>query len=277
MADWPTTLVSRPFTPADSATVGTWRYFGRWQVYDLSPAATLSADDGYTAIADALDGTLIGFFCTGIEARVPGLAPRPGVTDIGIGLAPCWTGRGHGHAFGTAVLAAVGREQALRAVVQEWSLRSRRFLHRLGFTETGEHRCVQMGRTITYTVLLRTRDQLTSNVYSALDPITRDEATAAMRSTDRRSTVEAILRLSLHDPDPAWATTRALELTESPDCEVRGAAATASGHIARLHGGIDRERVIPALRRLAADPATAGRAADALDDISMFTRRSEMP
>jgi hypothetical protein len=108
------------------------------------------------------------------------------------------------------------------------------------------------------------------STYQKLDPIGRDEAETMLASTDAYAATEAILRLALHDPDGAWVTDRALALLQSPDADTRAVAATALGHIARIHHTIDTERVIPALQRLTDNPATAGRAEDALDDIAMF-------
>ncbi|MFC8527337.1 GNAT family N-acetyltransferase [Nocardia sp. NPDC057227] len=143
---WPPTLRIRPWTPADGQAVARWRYPGRSAVYDITEPPT-----GYTAVA-APDGTLLGFYCTGIEARVPGLAAVPGVTDLGVGLHPRWVGRGHGRAFAEAVLNSVRREHpdtAIRAVVQEWNARSRRFLENAGCAAISRHEA----RGIRYVVL----------------------------------------------------------------------------------------------------------------------------
>ncbi|MBH0777018.1 hypothetical protein [Nocardia bovistercoris] len=110
------------------------------------------------------------------------------------------------------------------------------------------------------------------STYQRLDPIERDEATALLESAEGPVVVETILRLALHDPDGEWVTERALALIDNPSADVRNSAATALGHIARIHRGIDRERVVPTLQRLLDDPETAGRAEDALDDIAMFAR-----
>ncbi|UGT62709.1 GNAT family N-acetyltransferase [Nocardia asteroides] len=142
---WPATLRTRSMTPADGQAVARWRYPGPAAVYDITEPPI-----GYTAVA-APDGTLLGFYCTGPEARVPGLAAVPGVTDIGVGLHPRWVGRGHGRAFAETVLAAVRREfpdTAMRAVVQEWNGRSRRLLENLGFTAIARHEAAGIGYVV---------------------------------------------------------------------------------------------------------------------------------
>ncbi|MEU0504360.1 HEAT repeat domain-containing protein [Nocardia sp. NPDC005998] len=112
------------------------------------------------------------------------------------------------------------------------------------------------------------------STYQRLDPIERSEAIAQLESSESQVVAETILRLALHDPDAGWVTDRALALLESSDYSVRASAATALGHIARIHRSIDSSRVVPALQRLLNDPATAGRADDALDDIAVFAPSS---
>jgi ribosomal-protein-alanine N-acetyltransferase len=129
----------RPLTAAQGEVMAQWRYPGPWAVYDvtgpLDPAA------GFFAVLDE-DGEVAGYACFGLEARVPGLAERPGVLDVGVGMRPDLTGQGRGRAFAEAVLAhchAVAGTGRLRAVVQEWNARSRSLLTGLGFVETGTH------------------------------------------------------------------------------------------------------------------------------------------
>jgi ribosomal-protein-alanine N-acetyltransferase len=148
---WPAALVVRPLTAADAAEIATWRYPAPWQVYDSGPEL-LRAEDGYQAVAGG--GVLVGFCCSGGEARVPGLAEAPGILDIGVGMNPAGTGSGHGLAFGRAVLGHFG-PIPLRAVVQSWNERSLRLTRKLGFTETGRHSCRQNGLDVEYRVLVR--------------------------------------------------------------------------------------------------------------------------
>lgn len=152
---WPDRLVLRPLTADDARRIARWRYAGPWRVYDSrQDDPPLTAAAGYLAVVGE-DGRLVGYCCTGGEARVPGLAERPGVLDVGVGMAPEWVGRGHGGAFADAVLAAVADGRRLRAVVQSWNQRSLRLLDRLGFVHTGPHVCVQDGRKVEYVVLER--------------------------------------------------------------------------------------------------------------------------
>jgi [ribosomal protein S18]-alanine N-acetyltransferase len=127
-----------PLTGADADAIDRWRYPGPDAVYDPGPGP-LDADDGYVALHDAADGMLVGFLCTGAEARVPGVAPEPGVVDLGVGLRPDLVGGGWGRAVAGAALELARRTSpgadTARAVVLTWNTRSRRALARAGFTE----------------------------------------------------------------------------------------------------------------------------------------------
>ncbi|CAM4486271.1 GNAT family N-acetyltransferase [Nocardia ninae] len=155
---WPDRLAVRPFTRSDARQVAGWQYAGPWQIYDFGSAdddELPSAADGYTAVADADTDRIVGFFCIGPEARVPGLDEDPAVVDLGVGMDPQWVGRGHGGHFGTTVLAQLRRDYPatpVRVVIQSWNTRSRQLFRRLGFVERGGHHCVQNGRSVAYTV-----------------------------------------------------------------------------------------------------------------------------
>lgn len=139
-----TAQVIRPMSVADAAAVAAWRYRDRWAVYDLPSADALLPElADYRVFADegVIEADIVGFFCTGAAARVPGLAEDPAVVDVGVGMNPARVGQGGGAAFGRAVLAQVAREhpgRSLRAVVQAWNERSLRLCRRLGFVEVGE-------------------------------------------------------------------------------------------------------------------------------------------
>ncbi|TWS24365.1 hypothetical protein FK268_12285 [Tsukamurella sputi] len=61
-----------PLRPGDGEAIAAWRYEPPWDVYDLAPDEAPTADEGYLGVYDG--DVLLGFFCTGEEARVPGLA-----------------------------------------------------------------------------------------------------------------------------------------------------------------------------------------------------------
>ena len=81
---------------------------------------------------------------------------------------------------------------------------------------------------------------------------------------------ETLVRVALRDSDWWWVQEHCLRLTAATDPDVRRVAATCLGHLARIHGQLDLDRVEPRLRELRADAEVCGSAKDALDDIQQF-------
>jgi [ribosomal protein S18]-alanine N-acetyltransferase len=158
LTHWPDGLEVRSWTPADAQSVAGWRHPGRWSVYDQRDGDGMTAAGGYRAVVAADDGRLIGFYCVGGEALVPGVEPDAEVVDLGVGMAPVYAGNGRGNAFLQAVLDDLGRQlraKPVRALIQTWNGRSLSLARRFGFLEVGTHRCVQDGSEIDYTVVVR--------------------------------------------------------------------------------------------------------------------------
>ncbi|SDS82478.1 GNAT family N-acetyltransferase [Actinoplanes derwentensis] len=152
---FPSELTVRPLTVEDARLIAGWRYDGPWKVYDSRPDDGLMSDNpDYLAVAGARGGPLVGFCCSGFEARVPGLEAEDGVLDIGIGMDPALVGLGHGARFFGAVLehfrGTTGGHR-LRAVVQSWNERSLRMTRSAGFVPVGEHVCGQVRYTVVVT------------------------------------------------------------------------------------------------------------------------------
>lgn len=139
----------------EAADVAGWRYEGDWSVYDLSTPIL----DDLTSYYVVVDGErLIGFFCTGVEARVAGMSEEPATLDVGMGMNPKFVGRGHGARFGGAVLEYLAIRNpgvTLRAVVQSWNERSLRLTRQLGFQDAGELTVDQAGQPVAYRVVRR--------------------------------------------------------------------------------------------------------------------------
>src|SRR5262252_4925176 len=91
----------RPFTEQDALTMAQWRYPEPYAAYDLDPwnrevlAALLRPENQYYAILS--EDEVIGFFCLGEDARVPGWSYEGAALDIGMGLRPVLTDLGNGH------------------------------------------------------------------------------------------------------------------------------------------------------------------------------------
>jgi hypothetical protein len=83
---------------------------------------------------------------------------------------------------------------------------------------------------------------------------------------------KALIAAALHDPDRIFVETYIEKLLRNDDPWIRGVAAIAAGHVARIHRELNIDRIVPLIRDLLNDPRTSGNAQDALDDIGIFLR-----
>jgi len=138
-----------------------WRYPAPYSAYDLDSqdptvlAELLRPENRYHAILRGNE--MIGFFCLGPDACVPGWHYDDSALDVGMGLRPDRTGQGKGYLCLTAILAFVGHEspgRVLRATVLAWNQRAFRVCQRAGFRpvatfkkkDAGGHDCIVLLR-----------------------------------------------------------------------------------------------------------------------------------
>lgn len=109
-------------------------------------------------------------------------------------------------------------------------------------------------------------------MYELIKPIDKSRARKLLASDDRDVICRTLVSVAMFEDDRAWAQAQCLKFARHEDSSVRGAAATGLGHIARVHGAIDEDEVVPVVRELLhdSDPATRGKAEDALSDFSTF-------
>jgi len=105
-----------------------------------------------------------------------------------------------------------------------------------------------------------------------LSPIRRDVAVRWLASEEPTLVMYALLRLSLHGPDFAFAERMALKHATHPDEWVRRNAAAALSHVARLHGSIDLDAVMTTLVKMLDDPEASGWADDSLDELEIYMK-----
>lgn len=98
----------------------------------------------------------------------------------------------------------------------------------------------------------------------------KDALEDALTSTDEKYLCDVLLSIALHHSDWEWAQNKCLEKLKSKSPGVRGLAATCLGHIARIHGKLDRGRVVSTLMAHLSDGLIAGQVEDALEDIGIF-------
>lgn len=104
------------------------------------------------------------------------------------------------------------------------------------------------------------------------DARSRPELQADLDSRNRERVSSALISAALNDPDRAWVEALIVQFIANDDPWIRGVAALAAGHVARIHGDLD-VRIAPLVEALLVHPETSGKARDALDDIKMFSRR----
>ncbi len=132
----------RTLNAADAEQICIWRYQPPYDFYNIGESSIRELlDPAHHGLAvDDQTGRLVGFFTFGNSARVRG-ATRAGLykepaLDIGLGMRPELTGKGHGFAFVDAGL-HYAREQfrpeCFRLVVAAFNSRAIRVYERAGF------------------------------------------------------------------------------------------------------------------------------------------------
>lgn len=104
------------------------------------------------------------------------------------------------------------------------------------------------------------------------DPsMSHEEAVRLLDSGLETNIVAALLSIGLNQQDRIWAQTICLKYLDRGTEQVVAAAITALGHIARRHGELDMNAVMPALNIAKTKfPALEAIVADTLDDIEVF-------
>lgn len=84
--------------------------------------------------------------------------------------------------------------------------------------------------------------------------------------------VTGLVSIGMSEEDPVWAQTICLQYLSSETKAIAASAITALGHIARRHGRLDTETILPELENLKRRmPSLRGIIEDTIDDIEMFT------
>ncbi len=133
-----------PLSVENAQEITTWRYDPPYDLYDIAPehlSGLLNPDYDYHQVMDP-KGSLVGFCCFGLDARVPGgdyQQNEPVVLDIGVGLRPDLTGKGLGLDFLSDILDFAGNRfqpEYFRVTIADFNQRSQKTFQRLGFEET---------------------------------------------------------------------------------------------------------------------------------------------
>ena len=113
-------------------------------------------------------------------------------------------------------------------------------------------------------------------IYDPIRRMSKQEINAAIRENDSKKLSIAVISAALYSGDGVWAEKLAYKLIDHPDHLVRGNAMLSLGHIARVHGTLDRDRAIDVLRVAMNDRDEYVRthASDARDDVEHWIKRS---
>jgi hypothetical protein len=106
--------------------------------------------------------------------------------------------------------------------------------------------------------------------YDQPRPRTRAELDADLSSGDAETIATALASAALYESDRAYVEGLIVKFLQHQEPWVRGVAAIAAGHVARMHHALSREKIVPLIETLLEDPQTSGKAQDALDDIEIF-------
>ncbi len=127
--------------------IAAWTYAAPYTLYNHAPdqrAATvralLDASLRFSAITDEM-GDLAGFCCLGADAQVIGGSYELPAIDIGMGMRPELTGKGHGRFVVESVIKyALGchPDARLRVTIAEFNARAQRVWSAAGFREESQ-------------------------------------------------------------------------------------------------------------------------------------------
>ena len=151
-----------PINQADLAQIVGWRYAPPYDFYNFADApnaetaaALLDPALAFHAIHDE-SGSVVGFCSFGADGQVPGGDYREAALDIGMGVAPTYTGRGLGRTFAAAVIdfALIHyAPQQLRVTIAAFNERAQRVWLALGFQPVAHFG--RTGDAMPFIVLLR--------------------------------------------------------------------------------------------------------------------------
>ena len=106
--------------------------------------------------------------------------------------------------------------------------------------------------------------------YEDLRPISKADAEHSLHTCSAEETASCLIRVALHDPDQQWAERLLLRAIRDERVEVRAAAVTGLGHLARIHRNISNA-AFESLQQLRDSPLS-GLVEDALEEIVAFAK-----
>jgi RimJ/RimL family protein N-acetyltransferase len=159
----PGKVLNLKFTPIDEASaleILSWRYEAPYDIYNLTEtkdalAYALNPKNCFYVLKDDSEG-VIGFCSFGLDGQVPGGDYTPDALDIGMGIRPDLTGRGHGQRFVSQVLDFARCEfnpDRFRVTIAAFNQRAQRVWSKVGFHPIGRFTHEASGREFIVLVL----------------------------------------------------------------------------------------------------------------------------
>jgi len=108
--------------------------------------------------------------------------------------------------------------------------------------------------------------------YQEVLPINKNDAERIFASDNLEKIREALVAVSFYEEDWKWAQDECLKFLSHENNIISGLAATCLGHIARVHGKIERGKVLKELNSRLNNLEIAGRIEDAMSDIDIFVK-----
>lgn len=110
--------------------------------------------------------------------------------------------------------------------------------------------------------------------YEPIEPISKEKAEVIFNSGEAHEIEKALTRLAYHYKNWRWVQAKCLFYVENGNDGLQQTAILCLGHLARIHRQLDLEIVIPLLEKLKSQNNLQGQIEDALDDIDIYTSRS---
>ena len=109
--------------------------------------------------------------------------------------------------------------------------------------------------------------------YQEITPISRSEAQLIFVQGAPEEIALTLLRLAYHDADWRWVQDICVSLSTHHDKWVRQTCVICFSHIARIHGKLEWQKVMPVLNRLLQDPDLKGEVEVTIDDLDIFLKK----
>ena len=112
---------------------------------------------------------------------------------------------------------------------------------------------------------------MTLPVYEPIEELPITDVKAALASDDPLQIIRGLLSASNYADDWQWAQQISLDFLRNENDDVKSVCLTCLSDIARIHGILDREKVMPSLQALAeTDSPLAKEASEAIDEIEWY-------